>query len=253
MNRNLFIGQNRIHLTQVDSTNNYARGLVRDKMPIEGTVITTDCQTNGRGQRANSWLTTPNLNLTCSYILRPAFLAAKNQFLLSASVALAVFECVAEISGHDQVKIKWPNDILVDGQKIAGILIENSLRGMNLDSSIIGIGLNVNQLNFEPQLNATSLKILTTIEHNLDEVLDRLNEHLEKRYLRLRTADNQKILSFLNRNLYGFDEERLLKINGQESLVRILGARPSGELQLQHADGSNTLHQHHEIDWILKG
>lgn len=251
MTKSLFIGSTIIHLERVDSSNNYARELVRDKMPIEGTVIVVNEQTAGRGQRANSWVTEPKKNLTCSYILRPAFLAAKDHFMLSAAVALAVFDTVSECVPTNDVKIKWPNDVLVNGKKVAGILIENSLRGNNIDHSIIGVGLNVNQTDFPKGLNATSLRTLSETETTIEEVLDQLNTHLEKHYLRLRQGDLQQTLSNLNRNLFGFNEQRLLKINGEDELVTILGARPSGELQLQHQDGSNTLYQHHEIGWNL--
>ena len=221
-------------------------------MPIEGTVITTDNQTSGRGQRLNSWSSEPNLNLTCTYILRPAFLAAKDQFMLSAAVALSVFDVINELDSSERVKIKWPNDVLVGEKKIAGILIENSVRGMNLDNSLVGIGLNVNQVEFEDGLLATSLLKETGSRLEIDEVLNALNGKLEARYLQLRNGNHSNILSELNQNLFGFDEERTLRVNGTESTVRILGARPSGELQLQHSNGRNTLHQHHEIEWNLK-
>lgn len=249
----LFMGQNRVHLLETDSTNNYARALVRDKMPIEGTVVTADKQTDGRGQRSNSWVTEPHLNLTCSYILRPAFLAAKDQFLLSASVALAVFDLVSDEIEGNLVKIKWPNDILVGEKKIAGILIENSLRGANLDNSIVGIGLNVNQTELPDGINATSLKSVLYRNLDVEVVLSRLNSKLEKRYLQLRQGQHQSILSQFNQNLFAFDEERTMKVNGYESQYIIRGARPSGELQLEDIDGKNSLHQHHEIEWNLKG
>ena len=249
MTKSLFIGSTTIRLERVDSSNNYARELVRAKLPIEGTLIVADEQTDGRGQRSNSWVTEPKTNLTCSYILRPAFLAAKDQFMLSAAVALAVYETVSAFLPQNDVRIKWPNDILVDGRKIAGILIENSLRGSNIDYSIVGVGLNVNQTDFPKELKATSISVLSETETVLEEVLDQLNTHLEKHYLRLRQGNLQQVLSDLNRSLFGFNEQRLLKINGEDEQVTILGARPSGELQLQHQDGSNTLHQHHEIGW----
>jgi BirA family biotin operon repressor/biotin-[acetyl-CoA-carboxylase] ligase len=249
--QNLFIGSHTIHLETVDSTNNYARQLVRDKMPIEGTLIVADEQTNGRGQRTNSWVTQANLNFTGSYILRPAFLAAKDQFLLSASVALAVFDLVSEILKEETVKIKWPNDILVNGKKIAGILIENSLRGIQLDHSIVGIGINVNQTAFAEGLNATSLKDLLGSDYSMNEFIPMLNSKLEKRYLQLRQGQHQPILSQFNQNLFAFDEERTLTVNGNTGTFRILGARPSGELQLEDANGRNSLHQHHEIVWNL--
>ena len=251
MTKSLFIGSTVIRLSRVASTNNYARELVRDKLPIEGTVIIAKEQTEGRGQRSNTWVTEPKKNLTCSYILKPVFLAAKNQFMLSAAVALAIFDTISEFLPENHVKIKWPNDLLVDGKKIAGILIENSLRGSSLETSIVGVGLNINQTDFPKGLNVTSLKSITREELKIDEVLNALNSHLEKQYLRLRQGDLPSILSELNRNLFGFEETRTLKINGKEEAVTILGARPSGELQLQHQDGSNTLHQHHEIEWAL--
>ncbi|MBI1288997.1 MAG: biotin--[acetyl-CoA-carboxylase] ligase [Flavobacteriales bacterium] len=247
----LFIGGHTIHLETVDSTNNYARQLVRDKMPVEGTLIVADEQTAGRGQRTNSWVTEPNLNLTCSYILRPVFLAAKDQFMLSASVALAVFDLISEILKEETVKIKWPNDILVNGKKIAGILIENSLRGTILDHSIVGIGININQTDFPDGLNATSLKAISKQQFGLDELIPVLNSKLEKRYLQLRPGQHQPILSQFNQNLFGFDEEKMLTVNGTEGSFRILGAWPSGELQLEDANGRNSLHQHHEIVWNL--
>ncbi len=248
---NLFIGQNRIYLADTDSTNNYARKLVRAKMPIEGTVITTEEQTHGRGQRSNLWISEPKMNLTCSYILRPVFLAAKDQFLLSASVALAVFDVVSMTLPDQDVKIKWPNDILIGQKKVAGILIENSLRGNMLDNSIVGIGININQVSFPSNLKATSLKTEVKKTLSIDDVLTKLNRCLERRYLQIRSGGGQAALSSLNKNLFGFEQERMLIIKGVQESVLILGARPSGELQLQHQDGSNTLYQHHEIEWLL--
>jgi BirA family biotin operon repressor/biotin-[acetyl-CoA-carboxylase] ligase len=253
LNSNLFIGLNRIHLERVDSTNNYARQLVRDKMPVEGTVVTASAQTEGRGQRTNSWYAEPDMNLTASYILRPAFLAAKDQFMLSASVALAVFDVVKRISGFETVKIKWPNDILVNERKIAGILIENSLRGMVLDYSIVGIGINVNQTEFPKGLLATSLASETARSYQVNRVLTDLNSDLEKYYLQLRQGDHRSILSQFNGNLFAFGEVRKLMVNGREDDFTILGARPSGELQLEDSNGRNSLHQHHEIVWNLNG
>ena len=238
-------------MQQIDSSNNYARELVRAKMPIEGIVIVADEQTAGRGQRANLWVTEPKKNLTCSYILKPVFLAAKDQFMLSAAVALAVFGTVSKLLTASEVKIKWPNDVLVDGKKIAGILIEKTLRGKNLEWSIVGIGLNVNQVNFPAALNATSILLNTQEEIELQHVLDVLNVHLETYYLQLREGKFDELLQLLNTRLFGVDLDRILTINGIEEPVKIVGVRHSGQLELEHADGLRTLHHHHEIGWNL--
>ena len=220
-------------------------------MPIEGTVIVANEQFSGRGQRSNKWYSEPKSSLTCSYILRPVFLAAKDQFILSAAVALAVYETVAEILPKRDAQIKWPNDILVDGKKIAGILIENTLRRSNLETSIIGIGLNVNQVKFPSELNATSVQLNTNTETDLNLVLEELNTRLEKYYLQLREGSFDKLLKQLNENLFGIGESMRLSINGTQETVTVVGVRHTGELELEHADMSRTLHQHHEIGWNL--
>ncbi len=220
-------------------------------MPIEGTVIVADEQTAGRGQRSNLWVTEPKKNLTCSYILKPVFLAAKDQFMLSAAVALAVSDTVSELLPTNEVQIKWPNDVLVDGKKIAGILIENTLRGMNLENSIVGIGLNVNQVAFPSGLNATSIQLSSEQETELETVLQLLNSYLEKYYLQIREDRFESVLHQLNANLFGIDNERTLTVNGAIETVSIIGVRHTGELELERANGSRTLHQHHEIGWNL--
>ncbi|MCF8464570.1 MAG: biotin--[acetyl-CoA-carboxylase] ligase [Flavobacteriales bacterium] len=251
MTKSLFIGSTIIRLERVDSSNNYARTHVRDKMPIEGTVIVVGEQTAGRGQRSNSWVTEPKKNLTCSFILRPVFLAAKDQFLLSAAVALAVSDTVFELLPDKAVEIKWPNDVLVDGKKIAGILIENTLRGINLENSIIGIGLNVNQVEFPSGINATSVQLISEQETDLETVLQLLNSYLEKYYLQLREGRFEHILHQLNTNLFGVGNDRNLTVNGTLETVSIIGVRHTGELELERANGSRTLHQHHEIGWNM--
>lgn len=246
-----FIGSSVIRLTMVDSTNNYARSIVRDKTAIEGTVIVAEEQTEGRGQRSNLWLTEPKKNLTCSYILKPVFLAAKDQFMLSAIVALAVFETVSDFLPKKHVRIKWPNDVLIDGKKVGGILIENSLRGSNLETSIVGIGLNVNQQVFQSGLNATSISSVLNEEIELEKVLEKLSEYLAKYYLQLREGKFEAILKNFNERLFAMNENRQMTINDEVELVKIIGARLTGELELERADGSRSFHQHHEIGWNL--
>jgi BirA family biotin operon repressor/biotin-[acetyl-CoA-carboxylase] ligase len=221
-------------------------------MPIEGTVVITDSQSEGRGQRQNSWVSEAGLNLTCSLILRPVFLAAKDQFILSAAVALAVAETIDHFfDEQEQIKIKWPNDILVNGQKIAGILIENTLRKTNLETSIVGIGLNVNQIDFPTEINATSLKQLTDSDIQIETVLDGLCSNLEKYYLQIRNGIYNPVLELMNHRLFGLGRKMSLKINGAVTKVSVSKVLLSGQLELLHEDGNTSLHMHHEIDWML--
>src|ERR1700741_5411456 len=157
----LFIGQNLVQLDAVASTNTYAMQLLKDVKVIEGTVITAENQTEGKGQRGNTWKAEPSMNLTFSVVLFPDFLSSSDHFYLSKITALALYDSLSELfdpSQHD-IKIKWPNDILVNEEKIAGILIENVFRLGKLQQSVVGVGLNVNQEDFSALKNrATSVK-----------------------------------------------------------------------------------------------
>ncbi len=148
-----------------------------------GTVVVTDCQTAGRGQRGNSWESEPGKNLTFSILLRPASIPAVRQFELSMLVALAVAENVdaalASAGSDLRAAVKWPNDIYVGDRKISGILIENSLSGSVISRSIAGIGLNVNQEVFYSDApNPVSLYQLTDKEFELDKILSSVTESI---------------------------------------------------------------------------
>ena len=181
----LFTGQNIIEIASVDSTNNYIKNLLTTERPSEGTIVLAHTQSAGRGQMGNIWASEPGKNLTVSYVFYPSFLEATKQFYLNMAVALAVKDC-CELLLDDEVRIKWPNDIYYCDKKIAGILIENSISGSNLTSSIVGIGLNVNQAEFHPSLpNPSSLKLIKGKNFVVLDVLNQLSHFLEKYYLQL--------------------------------------------------------------------
>ena len=148
------IGRKIIHLENVDSTNNYAANLLLKEEIYSGTVILADEQTQGRGQRGNVWASNSGENMLFSLFLTTEILSVNDQFLLSQFVSVSLIEMLKNIGINAEVK--WPNDIYVKNKKIAGILIENQLSGSILKSSIIGVGLNVNQKSFE-NISATSL------------------------------------------------------------------------------------------------
>lgn len=220
-------------------------------MPAHGTLITTDRQTAGRGQRDRQWHSGPLCDITCSYILRPTFLGADRQFLLGAAVALALHGAVTELLAHRtrQISIKWPNDILIGKHKVAGILIENSLRGNSLDTAIIGIGLNVNSREFPEGLRATSIAMQTGMDLLLDEVLHTMDRNLGWQYDRLRAMRFTELMADYNRTMFCRGEWIPLTINGATGQVKVLGAQDSGMLNLLHGDGRVTEHAHHELGW----
>lgn len=175
---------NFLWLEQADSTNTWLKLQLASADAgrlSHGFVVAAVEQTAGRGQRGNSWEAEPGCNLTFSVLLRPDNIDAAEQFYISEAVALAVADAVdAHLAAHSQsCRVKWPNDIYVGDQKIAGILIENSLAGRRIDSSICGIGLNVNQREFRSDApNPVSMAQLTGVETPLEPLLADIRRRL---------------------------------------------------------------------------
>lgn len=162
------IGKKIIRLESVDSTNNYIANLIKEGNLNHGTVILADEQFAGRGQRDAKWLAKPGENLTFSFFLENVNLSVNHQFYLNCIVALALVKMLRKF--NLDASIKWPNDIYIQKRKIAGILIENQLTSGMLKNSIIGIGLNVNQTEFDG-INATSLLLETEVRRTPMNVL----------------------------------------------------------------------------------
>jgi BirA family biotin operon repressor/biotin-[acetyl-CoA-carboxylase] ligase len=200
----LIIGKKVIYLPTCHSTNDIAAELVRSGASMEGAVVITDDQTKGRGQRGTTWVTQQGMNLTMSVVLTPVFLPIAEQFLISQAMALGISAYLKNYS--DKVKIKWPNDIYVNGKKICGTLIENSIQGTVLASSVVGIGLNINQSAFENP-RATSLAQIFGYDFILNEEFSKLLHHLDAWYLKLKsTKHNEEIRNAYLGNLFGYNQ-----------------------------------------------
>ena len=207
----LFVGKPVIYLPTCHSTSTYARNLAAKEKITEGTVILTSEQTAGRGQMGNSWESEPYQNVTLSIILRPVFLKISEQFYLNIAISLGIYNFLHGYLDHD-LKIKWPNDILYDNYKLGGILIENVIKGHNIEYSIIGIGLNINQRAFKtPQ--ASSLKLLTGSHYNLEELVPKLLKSIEETYLRLRQNQLFELKNEYIRGLFRWGEKYTFKSN----------------------------------------
>ncbi|THD66375.1 biotin--[acetyl-CoA-carboxylase] ligase [Robertkochia marina] len=161
---------NLIKLDAIDSTNTYLKQLVTQTAPKDYTVVMTREQTGGRGQMGTKWISEPSRNLTFSLYKQINHLEPEQQFYISMVISLAVFD-VLESFNIPNVKIKWPNDILSANKKVGGILIENILREGRMSAAIIGVGLNLNQLEFPGLINASSLKKITGVHYVREEVL----------------------------------------------------------------------------------
>jgi BirA family biotin operon repressor/biotin-[acetyl-CoA-carboxylase] ligase len=230
----LFVGRTWIKLNRVDSTNNYAIKLCETQNYFEGTVISADEQFEGRGQRAQHWLSQAQQNITMSIILKPNFLEPQKQFRLNKAIALAVNDFIKQ-QGHLDVKIKWPNDILINNKKIAGILIENILRGNSIQHSVIGIGININQTDFPKELKATSLRALSGIFFDINKLSEKLCECIEKRYLQLKSNVSEIDQQYL-KELFNLNQHASYLIQSEQVIAKLRGIDENGKLILELED-----------------
>lgn len=229
----LFVGKIIHHFEILPSTNDYANLLLSKSKPSEGTVISTYNQTQGKGQHDSIWESSANQNLTLSILLQPTFLLPKHQFWLSQAIALAIRDFVADFITNKQVFIKWPNDIYIEDEKVAGILIQNIISGSTLSHSIIGSGININQIDFgfNSHRNPTSLAKVNKITYNLDELRQYLFWHIEVRYLQLKNNKIHKIQTDYMDHLYKYQIPHQYELpTGERFTGFIQGITPFGNL-----------------------
>lgn len=232
----LFLGKHLVFVPECHSTNTLALQLSQKPSTTEGTVVITNNQTAGRGQRGNAWESAPGMNLTFSVVLRPSFLPLKDQFYLTMAASLALHDYLSAKTGK-LIAIKWPNDILVHEKKICGILIENQVQGSRFIAAVAGIGLNVNQSRFSAG-TATSMLQLTGTEESLELVLHGLLEFIEARYLQLRRQDHQGLKEEYLSRLYALREPRRFVSQGQPFEGVIQGVDENGRLAVEtHHEG----------------
>jgi BirA family biotin operon repressor/biotin-[acetyl-CoA-carboxylase] ligase len=225
-------------MPECHSTNTYALQLCQLPATSEGTVVITANQTAGRGQRGNMWLVEPGKNLTLSVIYKPAFLSLQHTFFLNIITSLAVHDyLLARLDA--EVRIKWPNDMMANGKKICGILVETHIQGSRLAHAVIGIGLNVNQRVFSMD-TATSVSTLSTREHVLPDELPLLLEKLEARYLQLRAGNLQTLREDYLAKLFWKDAAHIFAAAATEFAGVIQGIDDAGRLQVQTETGLRT-------------
>lgn len=241
----LFVGRTTIDLDATDSTNNHALNVLKSHFMPEGTVVIAYEQFAGRGERHNTWLSEPGENLTLSVVLYPTFLPAVHQFRLNKAISLAIADYLSAYV--DDVKIKWPNDIMIKDKKVAGILIESQLKGSYLSQSIIGIGLNINQREFPGLPNATSLWRENGEHRNRMLELKSLCGFIEQRYLRLKSGRNELLRKEYVERLYKVDQ--WLDFEDIDGVFhgRLINVEPSGRLLVERKGGEIRSYAHKEI------
>lgn len=245
--KTLFLGKNLIFVPECHSTNDLAHQYSQKPNWIEGTLFITENQTAGRGQRGNSWLTEPGKNLTFSFLIKPQ-LPAKNQFHLTLFVSLGIRDYLTD-RVSEKVQIKWPNDIVVNDRKLGGILIENQIAGSAIATSVVGIGLNINQLDFSVG-TATSIARLAGRSFRLEEELDLLLASLERRYLQLKEGKSELLRKDYLSSLYRINEVHPFNSGDKRFDGTIIGVDESGRLRVD-TDNSVSTFDNKEIQYVI--
>ena len=192
-------------LENLTSTNDYLKTLVKTSSLEDFTVVLTNHQSNGKGQRGSKWISEAGKNLTFSVYKVHHQLPVQDHFMMNIVVSLAVFKVLSDLKTPN-LKVKWPNDIMSGNKKIGGILIENSVQSSLLKHSIIGIGLNVNQTDFKELPNASSLNKLTGLTFDLDKLLQSILREIKNYYNYIETQQPDELKHQYLKHLYRVNE-----------------------------------------------
>lgn len=240
-----------IHLVdEIDSTNNYMKSLLLKQKVKEGTIISADFQTGGRGQRGNGWVSENGKNLLFSIVLYPDAVKANEQFLISQVISLAVADFLRKYT--DGITIKWPNDIYWREKKICGILIENAIEGDQIKESVCGIGINLNQESFYSSLpNPVSLKQITGEYYKQSIMLGEVRELLFSYYEQLRRGEIQIIVENYRDSLFRKTGYHLFNDNTNDFIARIKNVAPDGTLILETESGDERRFAFKEVRYVL--
>ena len=221
-----------IKLSAINSTNDYLKQLIAKQVVTNFTVVMSKSQTNGKGQMGSVWVSEVGKNLTFSILIKDLIVDVKQLYTLNIVISLAIIS-VLEQYKIPTVRIKWPNDIMSGNHKIGGILIENSFKSNGEVFSVVGIGLNINQINFESLPNASSLKLKTGQDYPIEELLQELCQCIKQFVLKM-NFDSESIWNLYHQKLFkigvpmAFEDKNGMKFMGiiqqvsQQGLLNIL-------------------------------
>ncbi len=248
----LFTGRDEIRLSETSSTNSYMSNRLKETKPVEGSLVISGFQSDGRGQAGSGWVSEPGKNLLASFVFYPVFLSTVDVFQLSKFFALGVASALELLTG-EKIKIKWPNDIYFKYKKLGGILIENTIVGGKVVSCICGLGLNVNQVEFTKNLpNPVSLKLISSKEFSLEEVKNSICNEVEAQYLKLKSGRSHELSEEFLKRLYLFNTWSLYKDVTGSFTGRIIGLEKSGRLLIEKEAGELKSYDIKELVFGLK-
>jgi len=241
-------GSNYIHLLTTESTNDFALDYLSKTIPKDGFFVLADFQTGGKGQYGRKWESEASKNLLVSYIFDSSFLKLEQIFGLHLAGSLAINDLLSEFRIED-IRIKWPNDLLVGGRKIAGILVQNMLKGQQLQYSVFGIGLNLNQTNFEVGHRATSLINLTGQEYPILDMAFKLRTLLQNYLDLVRDGGPSDLLFKYNEQLFKRNEIARFKNDSHETFEAMIKCVDENGMLVLEKGGSLSKHHFGELQW----
>jgi BirA family biotin operon repressor/biotin-[acetyl-CoA-carboxylase] ligase len=237
---------NVIKLDAIESTNDYLKSAVFNNTQVAYTYN----QFKGKGQRGNKWMSEPGKNLAFSIKIYPKNIDIKDQFKINVIFSLLILNTLKALQIPD-IKIKFPNDIMSGNKKICGILIELKVKGSEIDNIIIGFGLNVNQENFGELTNASSLKLISNLNYDLDGIFNLFIQNLTRHnYLNKLFNLNlgfDKTLEHYNQNLYGLNSNSIFQKNKSRFTGKIKSINSSGGINILKKDGRVQTYNFDEI------
>lgn len=246
---NDFVGKEIITFKTLGSTNEYCKKLLNNQEVKEGLVINALWQSAGKGHGNNSWESEAGQNLTFSIILHPLFLEPSGQFFLSMITSLGITDFLKEITGN--VLIKWPNDIYIEKNKVAGILIENSVMENRIIDSIIGIGININQVSFGSHIqNPVSVKDIIPDPPSLENCLIRICRKIDYWYSKLRKNRKAEIKAEYTKQLIRLNEQHLYRNENNTFRGYIRGVDDSGRLAVETTKGKTRYFGLKEVEFL---
>ena len=239
------------YTSETSSTNQLIKELLRKSKLPEGYVVHTDYQTNGKGQGSNTWESAKGKNLLFSLLLRPHHIAIEEQFIISQIVSLGIIDVLRVLNPdvNSAFSIKWPNDIYLHDKKLGGILIENTLQGRIINASVVGIGLNINQEQFDSDApNPVSLKQITGEEYPIERILEAVVGSILRYYIEINPEQIRK--QYMD-NLYRKTGYHPYQANGKSFSARIIDIAADGRLMLEDTNEEVTGFYFKEVVFLL--
>ena len=243
-------GAETYYFDKIDSTNTKAKELAEEGHP-SGTFVVADQQTAGKGRRGRSWDSLPGTGIYMTLMLKPD-INPNHASMLTLVTAMAVANAMHRVTGAEAL-IKWPNDIYWKEKKICGMLIENDLMGRNINQSIAGIGININQEIFHSSApNPVSLLQITGEEHDLFKILKNIMLRIQSYYSLLKKGDTTSIACQYGESLFRREGMHQYKDANGEFLARIVCVEPEGRLILEDEKLTKRGYMFKEVEYLLK-